>query len=116
MARHGQVTFESRLEQCQQKIKEKPQRALPEIGKLIVAEVRKVTPKKTGYLRKSLGYWFRKKENDLQVGFKAWYAVPLILGTLGNKANNFFTNKILELVPTIQELIQEALKELEKED
>jgi hypothetical protein len=40
----------------------------------------------------------------------------LILGTLGNKANNFFTNKILELVPTIQELIQEALKELEKED
>lgn len=116
MARHGQVTFESRLEQCQQKIKEKPQRALPEIGKLVVAEVRKVTLKKTGCLRKSLGYWFRKKEGDLQVGFKAWYAVPLILGTLGTKASNFFMDKIIELKDDIQELIQQALKELEKED
>ncbi len=115
-ARRGEVTFESRLEQTKQKIAEKPEKALTEIGKLVVAEVRKVTPKQTGYLRKSLGYWHRKKEGDLQIGFKAWYAVPLIVGTLGNKASNFFMDKIMELLPTIQELIQDALKELDKED
>lgn len=30
--------------------------------------------KKTGNLKKSLGYWARKKEKDLQIGFKVFYA------------------------------------------
>lgn len=115
-ARRGQVTFESRLQQCQERIREKPQAALKAIGKLLVQELRPVTPKDTGKLRKSLGYWHKTKENVLEVGYKDWKSVPLILGTLGTKANNFFIDAVMRLVPTIQELIQQALKELEKED
>lgn len=117
MAKKGKVTFEEKLEKCKQKIAEKPENALKEIGKLAVSEIKKETPVKTGALKKSCGYWYRKKEKDLQIGFKIWYARRVILGTLGTKANNnFFIDKIMELLPTIQELIQQALKELEKED
>lgn len=116
MAKKAKVTFESRLQQCKEKIKEKPENALKEIGKLAVSEIKKETPVRTGALKKSCGYWYRKKEKDLQIGYKLWYSVPLILGTLGTKANNFFIDAVMRLVPTIQELIQQALKELEKED
>jgi len=115
-ARRGKVTFESRVEQCKQRISEKPENALKDIGKLMVREVKKDTPVKTGALKKSCGYWYRKKEGDLQVGFKDWKAPIVILGTLGTRANNFFLSTVMRLVPTVQELIQHAMAELEKEE
>lgn len=116
MAKKGKVTFEEKLEKCKQKIKEQPNKANNKIGSLIVSEVRKVTPKLTGKMRKSLSYWARKKEGDLQVGFKIWYAVPVILGSLGTKANNFFLEKVKEKIPAIKAMYDEVMKELEKED
>lgn len=110
-----QVTFTDNLEKCKQKIKEQPTKANNKIGSLIVSEVRKVTPKDTGALRKSMGYWARKKEHDLQVGFKNWKAPIVILGDEHTPANNFFLDKIKEIIPEIKKMYDEAMKELEGE-
>lgn len=112
----GKVTYESRIEKAKERIKKKPQNALREIGKILVKEIKAITPVKTGNLRKSVGSWFRKKEGDLQIGFKAWYAHLVIFGTKENKREDFFTAKVLEKKDDIQGLIQDALKELEKDD
>lgn len=111
----SKITYESKIEKAKEKIKEKPNNALKEIGKLIAAELRKITPVETGYMKKSIGYWFRKKEGDLQIGFKAFYSSNVILGDRDNKGNDFFTPLILDKKNDIQNLIQQALRELEKE-
>ena len=125
------MTYESRIEQAKQKIKEKPQNALREIGKLLVVAVRNKTQKSTqtriytyngkrvivkpGRLKKSIGYWYRKKEGDLQIGSKAFYAHWVEFGSSKNRKQPFLMPTIIENVGMIQGMITDALKELERE-
>jgi HK97 gp10 family phage protein len=122
------ISFESRIEQAKEKIKEKPQMALKEIGKVMVREIKKNAAKgnktriyykdgrkftiKPGRLRKSIGYWFRKKEGDLQIGSKAFYAVWEEKGSSKNSSRPFLEKTIMQNVSVIQEMIMDALKEL----
>ena len=128
MARRPRFTYEERIEQTKQKIREKPLMALKEIGKFLVKEIKKDTPRDTktrtyyengrkikvkpGRLRKSIGYWFRKREGDLQVGSKAFYAPFLEFGTSEQRKQPFFLKAVMKHKDTIQQMIMDALREL----
>lgn len=127
----AKVTYESRIEKAKQKIKEKPQNALREIGKLLVVAIRNKAKKsgktrtyiingkevtvKPGRLKKSIGYWFRKREGDLQIGSKAFYAKWVEFGSSKNAKDPFLMPTVIENKDIIQSMIMDALKELERE-
>ena len=131
MARRTPITYESRIEKAKQKIHEKPQTALREIGKFLTKEIKIVAQKgketrqytfkgrritvKPGRLKKSIGYWYRKRQGDLQVGSKAFYAQWEEFGSSNNAKRPFIMPTVMKNVGVIQEMIKEALKELERE-
>lgn len=122
------ITYESRVELAKQKIHENPRRALNEIGKFLAKEIRNNAMKsgktrvyykdgrkitvKPGRLKRSIGYWARKREGDLQVGSKAFYAVWVEQGSSNNAAHPFLLPTVEANVGVIQEMIADALKEL----
>lgn len=125
------VTFESKVAEAKINIHEKPRTALKEIGKVLTKAIRDAAPKsgqkryarnrsgdlveiKPGRLKKSVGYWYRKIEDDLQIGLKSFYAIFLENGTSDQAAHPFFIKSVEENKEVIQELIQDALKELNK--
>ena len=125
------VTYESKIKKAIQKIEEKPRDALKEIGKFLAKEVRDKAPKsletrtikingrqvtlKPGRLKRSIGYWYRKRDKDLQVGSKAFYAKWLEFGSTNNRKQPFLINTVEQNVPTIQRMIERALRGLNKE-
>lgn len=119
-------TLESNLDKVVAKIKEKPQKVLSIIGQNIVKETRtnlkSSNSTRRGLLSKSLGYWARKTEGDLQIGFKMSIdknkagAGPGIVGEMLSGAEK---DPILPVViknkDTIVSLIAQALDEIRKE-
>jgi hypothetical protein len=67
-------TLEKNFDKVIAKIKEKPVRVMNIIGQTIVrevkAELKASDSSRRGMLIHSLGYWARKQERDLQIGFK----------------------------------------------
>ena len=118
MARRQPRTFESYVDDVKAKIKEKPEKALREIGKLMVREVRKKAPKKSGNLRKNIQYFYRKRYRDLQIGIKpkAFYGGFIEKGTEKVPAKPFIEPTVMEHLGEIQELIKMALAELTGEE
>jgi hypothetical protein len=74
MAKRTKFTFESNVDKIEAKIREKPAKVLNVIGQNIVRETKaniKATKSiRRGLLAATIGYWARKKEKDLQIGFK----------------------------------------------
>ena len=122
--------FESYVDEAKARLREKPQNALREIGKLIAREMRKAAPRsketrtymrdgkevtvKPGRLRKSIGYWYRKRDGDLQIGSKAWYAHWVEFGSSRQRKEPFIIPTVMKHKALIQEIITDALKELTK--
>ena len=106
-------TFESNLNKVVPRIEESPYRVLNIIGQTLVKEVRgtlrQYYKKRTGKLDKSLGYWARKKEKDLQIGFKLFYA-PFVLEHNDPLKPVVEKNKYI-----IQDMIAKAIDEINKE-
>ena len=106
-------TFESNLNKVIPRIEESPYRVLNIIGQTLVKEVRgtlrQYYKKRTGRLDKSLGYWARKKEKDLQIGFKIFYA-PFVLDHNDPLKPVVEKNKYI-----IQDMIAKAIDEINKE-
>lgn len=101
--------FESNIDKISQKIEETPERVLNIIGRNLVREIRPTVKRRTGALRaaKSLSYWARKKEKDLQIGFKIFYA-PFVY----DRTNDPITPVVEKNIPWIVKLIAEALDKL----
>lgn len=109
-----------------EKIKEKPYRVLNLIGSNLVREtktnIKASNSSRRGMLASSIGYWARKKERDLQIGFKMSIvaneagAGP---GIVGNMITRQEPDPILPVVKKnidlIQELIGKALDEIRRE-
>jgi HK97 gp10 family phage protein len=124
------ITYESRIEEAKKKIQEKPREALKEIGKFLSKEVRDAAPKskesrtyvihgrrimvKPGRLKKSIGYWYRKRDKDLQIGSKAFYAKWVEFGSSKNMKQPFLMPSVEKNVSVIQSMIAESLRELTK--
>lgn len=120
-------TFESNVAKVIAKIEEKPGKVMNIIGQTLVREIKATTLKSqynTRYkiLAKSLGYWARKEEKDLQIGFKmsieanAQGVGPGIVGGImtGQEADPL-KPVVVQNADLIQEMIGKALDEIGKE-
>ena len=127
MAKRKPFTLESNIPKIIKKIEDKPGKVMNVIGQNLVKEI-KATTLKSQYnsrykiLSKSLGYWARKREKDLQIGFKmsiqrnAYGAGPGIVGgIMSGRESDPLKPVVLKNAETIKELIGKALKEIERE-
>lgn len=119
-------TFESNADKIVEKIKDKPHRVLNILGQSIVRETKtRIRSKKSSRAEmqiKQLGYWARKKEGDLQIGFKLGVEKnpsgvgPALFGDIVDGTDE---DPILETVKknkdAIVNLIAQALDEIRKE-
>ncbi|MCK9191252.1 MAG: hypothetical protein M0P10_06890 [Sphaerochaetaceae bacterium] len=105
-------TMENNIDKVIEKIQEKPQKVLNIIGRNLVKEIKPTIKKRTGRLRKakSLSYWARKREKDLQIGFKLFYAT-FVYG----RENDPIKPICVKNASTIQRLVKEAIEEINKE-
>lgn len=113
------VTMESNLDYITQKIQEKPYKVMNVVGQQIVREVRSTTLRSQFHTRrkilhKSLGYWARKRERDLQIGFKM--SIPGIVGKMmtGQEADPI-KPVVIKNKDLIRQMIGDALDEIRKE-
>lgn len=109
-------TMESNVDEIILKIQEKPMRVMNIIGQQLIREIKPNIPKDTGKLRKSISYWARPKEKDLQIG---WYR--------DNKRGAFYSHIVMghekdpikpvvvKNAELIQRLIGAALDEIRSE-
>jgi hypothetical protein len=118
-------TLESNYGKVVDKVREKPKRVLNIVGQNLTKEIRATTLKsmfkrRTGILSKTLGYWARKKEGDLQIGFKMSIGYlkvrPGIIGKMyfGQEPDPI-KPVVLKNAENIKKLIGEALDEIRKE-
>lgn len=56
------------------RLENKPKTALREIGKILAVDMKNKAPKRTGKLRRGIGYWYRSRAGDVQIGSKAWHS------------------------------------------
>lgn len=99
-------TFESNLKYVIPKIEEAPHKVLNVIGQQIVRETKPNVPKVSGRLRKSLQYFARRRERDLQIGFKEFYA-PFVY-----RHDDPIKPVVLKNKDLIQSLIAKALRDI----
>ena len=78
--RTSHKSYISKVDRAKAKIQEKPERVYNIIGQFLSSEARRKAHKKSGRLRKSIQYWARKKEKDLLIGSKSFYAPAWELG------------------------------------
>lgn len=110
------MTYEDNFELTRQAIQAAPNKALASIGKLVRDEVKGKLDKRTGRLKKSVGFWARKKEGDLQIGFynnyfsgKRWAAFYKEAVT---EENNPIETVVKQRKDDIVRLIGEALSKV----
>lgn len=112
-------TMESNLDKITAKIQEKPYRVMNVVGQNIVREMKATTMnsqfhQRKKILKKTLGYWARKQEKDLQIGFKM--SIPGIVGKmLTGQESDPIKPVVLKNSKVIQELLATALDEIRKE-
>lgn len=117
MARKA-FTFESNLNKIIPKIEETPGKVLNIVGKNLVKEIKATTMKtqfhrRRGILTRTLGYWARKREKDLQIGFKM--SIPGIVGPMISGTEADPIKPVVEKNKCIiQDMIKVALDEIGK--
>lgn len=122
MARKAKAPFtmESNLDKIILKVQEKPYTVMAKIGAALVKEIKPTLPKKSGRLRASVGYWARKNEKDIQVGFykkkkvgKFWSA--FYSSILYNQSNDPIKPIVVKNAELIKQIIGAALDEIRSE-
>lgn len=112
-------TFESNIHKVIPKLEEKPQRVMNVIGQNLVREIRATTMKSQFHQRqkilsKTLGYWARKREKDLQIGFKM--SIPGIVGKMmTGQEQDPIKPVVIKNSKLIQDMIAKAIEEINKE-
>jgi hypothetical protein len=112
-------TFESNLDKITAKIQEKPQKVMNVMGQNLVKEIKSTTMKtqfhqRRAILTKTLGYWARKQERDLQIGFKM--SIPGIVGKMiTGQEEDPIKPVVVKNAQTIQDMITTALNEIQKQ-
>lgn len=111
-------TFESNLTKVQAHIEEAPHKVMNDIGKNLVKEIRATTLKsqfkqRRSILSKSLGFWARKKEKDLQIGFKM--SIPGIVGgMMSGREKDPIKPVVVKNAELIKNLIAQAVDEINR--
>jgi hypothetical protein len=111
-------TFESNLDKITLKIEETPQKVLNIVGKNLVKEIKSTTMKtqfhqRRAILTKTLGFWARKREKDLQIGFKL--SIPGIIGKMiTGQEEDPIKPVVVKNAQIIQDMIKTAIDEIGK--
>jgi len=127
MAKRQPFTFESNVDKVIAKVQEKPYKVMNAIGAVLVREIRATTLKSQYHQRykllsKSLGYWARKKEGDLQIGFKmsiqknkGGVGPGIVGGIMTGREADPLKSVVVKNADLIQQMIGKALDEIRKE-
>jgi hypothetical protein len=127
--RAGGVTFTSSVERANYTIKELTRAALRDVAKVLRKKIIKKVRTLPGMSKsklpyKSLGYWVRGKEADLQIGFgnskkgwsgDVWFAARQELGTKKMKKKGFMRDTIFESIAEIRTIQGQYLSAIEDE-
>ena len=115
-ARTSQKSYISKVDKAKAKIQDKPDRVYNIIGQFLASEVRRKARKKTGRLKKSIQYWARKREKDLLIGSKSFYAPAWELGNSQMSAEPFLLPTVEENIDTITTLTKQVYSELNNDE
>lgn len=103
------VTFTSSVDKAQYTIDELTRAALRDSAKFIRREMLKELRKLPGMrksrrLYRSTQYWVRKRESDLQIGFKhdSWYGADSELGTSKQPARGILRSSVFNNIDQIR--------------
>lgn len=111
--------MESNVKFITKKIQEKPYMVMNVIGQQLVREIKSTSLKsqfdqRTGILTKSVGYWARKRERDLQIGFKM--SIPGIVGKMmTGQERDPIKPVVIKNKQMIADTITQALDEIRNE-
>ena len=125
------LIFESNVDAVEWTLKELIQAANADTGKFlrkrvidkIRAQYGKQIPGKRVY--RAVGYWARKRESDLQIGFghdkygrsgDMWFAIRQELGDKGMPKKGFLRNTVFENIGEIQKIQGQYLSALNEKD
>ncbi len=116
------VTFTSGVDRANYTIRELSRAALKDVAKVLrkkmIAKLKNLPGmKKNKRLYKSTQYWVRKKETDLQMGFKhnTWYGVLQELGGNNQPKRSVLRDTVFESVDDIQKIEAQYLSAVEDE-
>lgn len=110
------VKFISNVDAVNYTIEELTRAALRDSAKLIrkrLIEAQKQLPgmKRSRRLYRSTQYWVRRRESDLQIGFKhdSWYGAKSELGTSGQPARGFLRDTVYNNIDEIRRIQSQYL-------
>ena len=111
------VEFVSSVDRASYTIRELARAALRDVGKLVCKRTRQQIRRRTGRLSKYTQYWVRKKEADLQVGFKpgGFYGGLQELGTEKMPKIGALYNSVKDNIKTIRDIEGRYLSAIEDE-
>lgn len=111
------VTFTSSVDKVSYTLQELTRAALKDVGKFVARETRKKIKRRTGRLAKNIQYWVRKRDQDLQVGFKpgGFYGMYQELGTGNVPKQAALYNSVAENIPIMVQIESQYLSALEDE-
>ena len=112
------VEFVSQVERANYSILELTRAALRDCGKLVAREARKRSRRKTGRVRKSIQYWVRRSETDLQVGYKpqGFYGGFAELGTTKQAREAALFNAVQDNLDEMRRIQGQYLSAIEDEN
>lgn len=109
VSRDGKVTFTSNVDQAKYSIQELSRRALFDVAKYLrremIIELKKLPGMgKHKRIYNSAQYWVRRRETDLQIGFKhnAWYGAHQELGDRKQPKRGILRNSVYPNIDQIR--------------
>ena len=116
------IHFTSSVDRVQYTIQELVRAAQRDTAKLVRKRMIEKLKKLPGMRRnrriyKSTQYWVRRREGDLQVGFRhdSWYGARSELGTHGQPARGILRETVFENIDQIQKIQGQYLSAIENE-
>lgn len=111
------VEYISSVDRVNYTIQELTRAALRDVGKLICKRTRQQINRRTGKLAKNTQYWVRKKDCDLQVGFKpgGFYGGFQELGTERQPKIGALYDTVKSNIQTIRDIEGQYLSAIEDE-
>lgn len=111
------IEYTSSVDRVNYTIQELTRAALRDVGKYICRRTRQQIKRRTGRLAKNIQYWVRKKEGDLQVGFKpgGFYGMFQELGTKNIPKQAALYNTVKDNIRIIRDIEAQYLSAVEDE-
>lgn len=115
--RKGGVEFVDSVNKVEYTLDELTRAALRDVGKYVCREARKKIHKRTGRVAKNTQYWVRKRDKDLQVGFKpaGFYGGFQEVGTSRTPKIGALTSSVEENIDMIRKIEAQYLSAISSE-